>query len=346
MLIIQHSRYTLTKYEKTEGRTGYMQWYLGCDGKTTGPLSDEQARLRIMENPKLLVWSPGFADWLPAREFPELTERANITVPPLPCGAGSGTMNFRILGRDMQFVEVLLSPGESIVAEAGALMYKDETITMETVFGDGSARSGRGFMGKLLGAGKRVLTGESLFITQYTQNGDCTGHVAFGASFPGTIVPLSLSTLGGSVVCRRNNLLCVGKGVSIGLYFRKKIPAGFFGRDGFIMHKLEGDGTVFIHAGGTVAKKDLVEGENLDVVEDCIAAFDPEVGFDTKKTGNMKNIFLRRNGIRLVRLRGPGKVWLQSLPLSRLAGRILKAAAQNGGSGKNFKRDRNFPFRE
>jgi len=315
-----------------------MQWYLGCNGKTTGPLSDEQARLRIMENPELLVWSPGFADWLPAREFPELTEKADIRVPPLPCGADSRTMNFSILGRDMQFVEVLLSPGESIIAEAGALMYKDETITMETVFGDGSARSGRGFMGKLLGAGKRVLTGESLFITQYTQNGDCTGHVAFGASFPGSITALSLRSLGGCIICQKTGFLCAEKGVSIGLYFQKKIMTGLFGGEGFIMEKLEGDGMVFIHAGGTVIRKELADGETLNVDTGCLVAIDPKVGFDVKRSGSMKTMFFGGEGLFLARLQGPGTVWLQSLPFSRLAGKILETAVQSKENRKALRK--------
>ena len=313
-----------------------MEWYIGYEGKITGPLNEAQAKLEARENSKALAWRPGSSGWVPVAGIPELTDKTEVSVPPFPGGINSAGTDFRIYGQDMQFVEIELDSGESTIAKVGTLIYKDSTVTMDTVLGDGSDRTDKGILGKLLGTGRKVLTGKSFFITRFTQSTPGKGRVAFGTPFPGIIVPLSLSMLGGSVFCRRNNLLCAGKGVSIGLYFRKKIPAGFFGRDAFIMHKLEGDGTVFIHAGGTVAKKELAEGENLDVAADCIAAFGPEVGFDTEKTGNMKNIFLRGKGIHLVRLRGPGKVWLQSLPLSRLAGRILKTAAQNGGRQKGF----------
>ena len=233
----------------------------------------------------------------------------------------------------MQFVEVELDPGESAVAEAGAMMYKDQSIQMETIFGDGSGQnSGGGFMGKLLGAGKRLITGESLFITAFTHTGSGKAHVAFGAPYPGNIIPVPLSSVGGALICQKDSFLCAAKGVAIGMHLQKKILTGLFGGEGFIMQKLEGDGMVFVHAGGTVVERELQAGETLHVDTGCVVAFEQNVGFDIQQAGGIKTALFGGEGLFFANLTGPGKIWLQSLPFSRLAGRMLQAAPQRGGS--------------
>nr|WP_269433980.1 TIGR00266 family protein [Desulfonema ishimotonii] len=240
-------------------------------------------------------------------------------------------IDYKVFGAEMQFVEIELDPGESAVAEAGAMMYKDSTVDMQTVFGDGAPASG-GFMGKLLGAGKRLLTGESLFTTVFTHTGQGKAHVAFGAPYPGNIIPVSLSDVGGMLVCQKDSFLCAAKGVSIGIFFQKKILTGLFGGEGFVMQKLEGDGMVFVHAGGTVVERQLQAGETLHVDTGCVVAFEQSVDFDIQQAGGIKTSLFGGEGLFFARLRGPGRIWLQSLPFSRLAGRMLQAAPQRGGS--------------
>jgi uncharacterized protein (TIGR00266 family) len=233
----------------------------------------------------------------------------------------------------MQFVEVELDPGESAVAEAGAMMYKDASIHMTTVFGDGSAQSGGGgFMDKLLGAGKRLLTGESLFMTVFTHNGQGKAHVAFGAPYPGNIIPVPLPSVGGTLICQKDSFLCAAKGVSVGIHLQRKILTGLFGGEGFIMQRLDGDGMVFVHAGGTVIDRTLTAGEVLHVDTGCIVAMESSVKFDIQQAGNIKTALFGGEGLFFANLQGPGRVWLQSLPFSRLAGRMLQAAPQRGGS--------------
>jgi uncharacterized protein (TIGR00266 family) len=240
-------------------------------------------------------------------------------------------IDFKIFGKEMQFVEIELDPGESAVAEAGALMYKDSPVQMETVFGDGSPTGSGGFMNALVGAGKRLLTGESLFITVFTHRGNGKGRAAFGAPYPGSIIPVSLKDLGGSLICQKDSFLCAAKGVSIGVYFQRKILTGLFGGEGFIMQKLEGDGLVFVHAGGCVVERELRAGETLNVDTGCIVAFQEGVGFDIQQVGGIKSALFGGEGLFFANLTGPGKVWLQSLPFSRLAGRMLQAAPKGGG---------------
>ncbi|MDH3838206.1 MAG: TIGR00266 family protein [Desulfobacteraceae bacterium] len=232
----------------------------------------------------------------------------------------------------MQFVEVELDPGESAVAEAGAMMYKDQSVNMETVFGDasGSGRGG-GFMDKLLGAGKRLLTGESLFMTVFTHTGQGKAHVAFGAPYPGNIIPIPLTSVDGCLICQKDSFLCAAKGVSIGIHFQKKILTGLFGGEGFIMQKLEGDGMVFVHAGGTVVDRKLQSGEVLHVDTGCIVAMEKSVRFEIQQAGNIKTALFGGEGLFFATLHGPGKIWLQSLPFSRLAGRMLQASPERGG---------------
>ena len=239
-------------------------------------------------------------------------------------------IDFHIYGHEMQYIEVELDPGESAVAEAGALMYKTESIDMETVFGDATSSQPKGFMGRLLGAGQRLLTGESLFITVFTQNGIGKGRVAFGAPFPGTIIPVNLSHHQNRIICQKDSFLAGTKGVQIGVFFQKKILTGLFGGEGFIMQKLEGDGWVFMHVGGAVKEIDLSPGEVLHVDTGCLAAMTSTVDFEIMQAGGIKTMLFGGEGLFFAKLTGPGKVWLQSLPFSRLAGRMLACSPAAG----------------
>ncbi|GAX88853.1 TIGR00266 family protein [Effusibacillus lacus] len=239
-------------------------------------------------------------------------------------------IDFKIHGDDMQFVEIELDPQESVVAEAGGLMMMEDGISMETIFGDGSQEN-KGIMGKLFSAGKRLLTGESLFMTVFTNAGQGKRHVSFAAPYPGKIVPLDLSELGGKVVCQKDSFLCAAKGVSVGIELQRKLGTGFFGGEGFIMQKLEGDGLAFVHAGGTIYEKQLQPGELLRIDTGCLVAFTKEVDYDIEFVGGVKTALFGGEGLFFATLRGPGKVWVQSLPFSRLASRVFAAAPQGGG---------------
>ncbi len=242
-------------------------------------------------------------------------------------------VDYKIYGDDMQFVEVELDPDEAAIAEAGGMMYMDDGIEMETLFGDGSQDTS-GLFGKLVGAGKRILTGESLFMTVFANQGQGKRSVAFGAPYPGKIVPIRLSDVGGSLTAQKDAFLCAAKGVSIGIAFQKKIGAGLFGGEGFVMQKLDGDGVVFLHAGGTLLERTLAAGESIRVDTGCIAAFQPSVNYDVKFVGGIKSALFGGEGLFFATLKGPGKVWIQSLPFSRLADRIYAAAPQTAGKSR------------
>lgn len=239
-------------------------------------------------------------------------------------------VEFKVHGEDLQFVEIMLDPLETIIAEAGAMMYMDSDIEMDTIFGDGSGKEGNDFMGKLFSAGKRMVTGESLFMTAFTNTGAVKKCVSFAAPYPGKVVPFDLSDCGGTMICQKDSFLCAAKGISVGIAFQKKIGVGLFGGEGFIMQKLEGDGLAFMHAGGTIIKKDLQPGEIIKLDTGCLVAMTKTVDYDIQFAGNIKNALFGGEGIALATLRGPGSVWLQSLPFSRLADRIYTAS--KGGS--------------
>jgi uncharacterized protein (TIGR00266 family) len=241
-------------------------------------------------------------------------------------------VDFRIIGDDMQFVEVELDPGESAVAEAGSMMYMTADIDMETVFGDGGPQQRAGVMGALLGAGKRLLTGESLFMTVFTNQGARKRHVAFAAPYPGKILAMDLQQLGGELICQKDSFLCAARGVSVGIAFQRKIGVGLFGGEGFIMQRLTGDGLCFVHAGGTVHETTLGAGESLRVDTGCLVALQPSVAYDIQYVGKVKTALFGGEGLFFANLTGPGRVWLQSLPFSRMADRIYKAAPAAGGS--------------
>lgn len=231
-------------------------------------------------------------------------------------------IDYKIFGEEMQAVEIELDPMETAIGEAGSFMMMDQEIQMETVFGDGSSNEG-GFMGKLFSAGKRLIVGESLFMTAFTNTGVGKKHVTFASPYPGKIVPMNLSILGGKVICQKDAFLCAAKGVSIGIEFQKRLGTGLFGGEGFIMQKLEGDGMAFVHAGGMIIEKELHPGQLIKVDTGCIVAFTNQVDYDIQFVKGIRNMVFGGEGLFYATLRGPGKVWLQSLPISRLAGRIL-----------------------
>ena len=244
-------------------------------------------------------------------------------------------VDYEILGEDLQYVRVELDPGEAVVGEAGAMMYLEDGIQMQTIFGDGSQQSQQGgFMGALLGAGKRLLTGESLFMTVFQNQGQGKRKAAFAAPYPGKIIGLHLKELGGEILTQKDSFLAAAKGVSLGIAFTKRFGAGLFGGEGFILQRLQGDGWCFVNAGGTLEEKTLAPGETLRVDTGCIVAMQPTVDYDIKMAGGVKTVLFGGEGLFLATLRGPGKVWLQSLPFSRLASRIYAAAPQTGRGGR------------
>ncbi len=238
-------------------------------------------------------------------------------------------IDYKLYGEEMQFVEIELDPQESVVAESGSFMMMDADVAMATIFGDGTQQQG-GIFGKLLSAGKRILTGESLFMTAFTNVGHGKKRVSFAAPYSGKILPLDLCDLGGKVICQKDAFLCAAKGVAVGIEFQRKLGTGLFGGEGFIMQKLEGDGMAFVHAGGMVVEKTLGVGDILKVDTGCVVAYTQSVDFDIEFVGGVKNTIFGGEGLFFATLRGPGKVWVQSLPISRLADRILRY----GGTGK------------
>ncbi len=240
-------------------------------------------------------------------------------------------IDYEIYGEEMQYVEIELDPQEAVVAEAGSFMMMDNGIQMDTIFGDGSNQE-KGVLGKIFSAGKRILTGESLFMTAFLNAGQGKKKVSFASPYPGKIVPIDLSENMGKFICQKDAFLCAAKGVSVGIEFSKKLGRGLFGGEGFIMQKLEGDGMAFVHAGGTLAKKELAMGETLKVDTGCIVGFTQNVEYDIEFIGGIKNTIFGGEGLFFATLRGPGTVYVQSLPFSRLAGRVLAALPRGGNS--------------
>lgn len=242
-------------------------------------------------------------------------------------------IEYEISGEEMQFVEVILDPGESVVAEAGSFMMMDTDIQMETIFGDGSKQN-EGVLGSLFSAGKRLLTGESLFMTAFLNVGQGKKGVSFASPYPGKIIPIDLSAFGEKFICQKDAFLCAAKGVSVGIEFSRKLGRGLFGGEGFIMQKLEGDGLAFVHAGGTIAKKELKAGETIKVDTGCLVGFSQHIQYDISFVGGIKNTLFGGEGLFFASLQGPGTVYVQSLPFSRLASRVWAAAPRGGGKSK------------
>jgi len=325
---------------------GSNQWYMAIGGHQVGPVTQQEIITNLQNgsiDAETLVFSAGMTNWQKVKDVPAFAPwvkggagasagqaAGGFTPPPAP-GRRAHDIDFEIHGGEMQFVEVELDPGEGAIAEAGSMMYMTQGIQMETIFGDGSQRQSSGVMGALLGAGKRILTGESLFMTAFTNQGPSKHKVAFGAPYPGKILPMDLRALGGHLVCQKDSFLCAARGVSIGIAFQRKLGVGLFGGEGFIMQKLEGDGLCFVHAGGNIQHFELKAGESLRVDTGCLVALQPSVNYDIQFVGGIKTALFGGEGIFFATLQGPGRVWLQSLPLSRMADRIYSSAPQNKG---------------
>lgn len=315
-------------------------WYLGIGGQQQGPLGTQQILDMIRSGvvtATAYVYGGSVTTWTPIMQVPTFASSLHAAPPPPPppppgaAPVAADQIDFEIIGSEMQFVEITLDPGEAAIAEAGAFFYMDPGIRMETIFGDGSAQSqSQGFMGKLLGGAKRVLTGESLFTTIFGNGAQQRQKVSFAAPYPGKIIPIDLRQHQGTLLCQKDAFLCAAKGISIGIAWNKKIGAGLFGGEGFILQKIEGQGLAFIHAGGTVVSRDLAAGETLRLDTGCLVAFEPHVNYDIQWVGGFKSALFGGEGLFFATLTGPGRVWLQSLPFSRLAGRMLAAAAAAG----------------
>ena len=243
-------------------------------------------------------------------------------------------IDYHIYGEEMQYVEIELDPQEIVIAEAGSFMMMDNNIQMETIFGDGSGQE-NGLFDKLLSAGKRVLTGESLFMTAFINQNNTKSKVSFASPYPGKIIPIDLTQFNGKFICQKDAFLCAAKGVSVGIEISKKLGRGLFGGEGFIMQKLEGDGLAFVHTGGTLAKKELAAGEILKVDTGCIVGFTKDVDYDIEFIGGIKNSIFGGEGLFYTTLRGPGTVYVQSLPFSRLADRIIASAPRASGNSRD-----------
>lgn len=310
------------------------EWYFVEDGRAVGPMSRDELERRLpgLQGGDTLVFGPGMSSWTAARHVPEFrgeTAAVRESLPPAPPRRRADEIDFAIHGDDLQYVEIDLDPGEMVLAEAGAMMYMTDGIDMQARFGDPSADD-QGLLGKVITAGKRVLTGESLFITTFTGRGPGKQRIAFAAPFPGRIVPMDLAQLGGEILCQKHSFLCAARGVSIGIALTRRFGAGLFGGEGFILQRLHGDGLAFVHAGGTLAHRQLAEGETLRIDTGCIVAFQPSVDYDIKFVGGFRNTLFGGEGLFYALLSGPGSVWLQSLPFSRLANRIIAASGIGG----------------
>jgi uncharacterized protein (TIGR00266 family) len=315
------------------------KWYVDKDGEPDGPYRLEEIRQGLLAgnySADTLVFGPGMDKWDPIAWVPQISGMLDEdTRPPLPRATYHRSrlahdIDFAIHGSEMQYIEIELDPQEAVVAEAGAMMYMSTAIHMDTVFGDGTTQGG--LFDKLVGAGKRLLTGESLFMTVFSNQGAGKQHVAFAAPYPGKIIPMNLAELGGEIICQKDAFLCAARGVEISISFQKKLGVGLFGREGFIMQRLSGDGLAFMHAGGTLMSRELAADEFLRVDTGCLVAMEKSVDYDIQYVGNIKSAIFGGEGIFFATLTGPGTVWLQSLPFSRLAGRIYQAAPQKGGS--------------
>ncbi len=313
-----------------------MGWYYAKDGQPVGPMSRDELIDKLPEagGADALIFGPTTPNWTKARHVASVVGgmRGGAASPLVPRVRVADGIDYEIFGDDMQFVEVTLDPDEVVVAEAGAMLYMTQGIQMETVFGDPSKQ--QGMLGKLVDAGKRMVTGESLFLTTFGAISTQRESVAFASPYPGKIIPMHVGELGGEVLCQKSAFLCAARGVQIDIAFQKKIGVGLFGGEGFILQRIKGDGIAFVHAGGTIVRRELAPGENLRVDTGCLVAFQPSVGYDITRAGGIKTSLFGGEGIFLAALTGPGTVWLQSLPFSRLAGRIAGTFSAAKGKGE------------
>lgn len=316
-------------------------WYYAKGQQQVGPMELDYLVREIRTQPagdRTLVYGPNMTNWVEARLVPEIAAQLRAAPsggfnapPPPPTHTAADIIDYEIFGTEMQYVEITLDPGEMVIAEPGGMMYQTAGIRMETKFGDPSSRQSQGFLGKVMTAGKRMLTGESLFVTTF-QNISSGGRetVAFAAPYPGKILAMDLQQMGGTLICQKDSFLCAARGVQINIAFQKKMMVGLFGGEGFIMQRLSGDGVALIHAGGTLMKRTLAPGESLRVDTGCIVALHPSVTYDIQFVGGFKNTLFGGEGLFFATLTGPGDIWLQSLPFSRLAGRVLANAGAGG----------------
>jgi uncharacterized protein (TIGR00266 family) len=313
-------------------------WYVGINGQQEGPLPTSAIVARIQAGTlpdATYVFSQGMANWTPIRSvqpFAAVFGGGAPPPPPMPMPtAAPDVVDWQITGEEMQYVEITLDPGEAVMAEAGAFLFKETGIEMETVFGDGTGRPNETFWDKVVASGTRALTGESLTLTQFRNAAQSRQKVSFASPYPGKIVPLDLAQLGGKIVCEKDAFLCAARGVKVGIEFQTNIATGLFGGEGFILQKLEGQGMAFVHAGGCVFSRQLEAGETLQVDTGCLVGFQPTVKYEVKMVKGVLNIVFAGEGLFMATLTGPGTVWLQTLPFSRLAGRVWAAAPQGGG---------------
>jgi len=315
-------------------------WYIGINGQQQGPLGTQQV-VDMIRAGQITTTAYAYGQtqpqWTPIAQIPTFAPLfAQMPPPPPPPPVGpaptvADQIDFEVIGAEMQFVEIVLDPGEAAIAEAGAFFYMDPGIKMETIFGDGSQQAQQqGFFGKLAAGAKRVLTGESLFMTVFGNGANERQKVAFAAPYPGKIIPVDLRQHGGTLLCQKDAFLCAAKGISVGIAWNKKVGARLFGGEGFILQKIEGQGLAFIHAGGTIVSRELKAGETVRLDTGCLVAFEPSVNYDIQWVGGFKSALFGGEGLFFATLTGPGRVWLQSLPFSRLAGRMLAAAVASG----------------
>lgn len=316
-------------------------WHIAIGSEQQGPFSLEEVLPRFRSGelaPDTYVFTQGMANWVAASTRPEFAAAlggGGVTPPAPPTGGGvADVIDYKIYGEEMQFVEITLDPREACIAEAGAFMYMDPGIEMQTIFGDGSGQGGGSLFDKFLSAGKRVLTGESLFMTLFANGGHQRQDVAFASPYPGSIIPVDLSAHGNLLMCQKESFLVAAKGVSVGIAFQRKLGVGLFGGEGFILQKLEGDGLAFLHAGGTVVERSLAAGETMRLDTGCLVAFERQVSYDIQAVPGIKSKIFGGEGLFYASLTGPGKIWIQSLPFSRLAKQVYAAAPQTGGTRK------------
>ncbi len=323
----------------TQAPTQNSVWFTAVNGKQAGPMTkaDVEAQIRGGALPRnAYVFRKGMDNWVVAGDHEDFAEAfAEQAPPPVPTDRMADEIDYQIFGEEMQFVEITLDSQEACIAEAGSFMYMDPGIDMQTIFGDGSYKDKQGgFLDKVLSAGKRVLTGESLFMTVFGNTHPQRQKVAFASPYPGRIIPIDLSAHNGQLICQKDAFLCAAKGVAVGIAFNRRLGAGFFGGEGFILQKLEGDGLAFVHAGGTIMERELAAGERMRLDTGCLVALESTVTYDIQMVPGIKTALFGGEGLFFAALTGPGKVWVQSLPFSRLASRVYAAAPQTGGARK------------
>lgn len=299
-------------------------WYCFFNGEKTGPLSRESARMFINEHPGCLVWREGMAEWM-TPENAGFDETALSDTPPK--GVLHPKLSFEINGDDMQYIEFDLKPRETVLAEPGSMIYKQYGIDVDASFG---AKQHKSLLSNLWSAGKRVLSGENLFFTSFTNVRNQNQKVAFSAPYPGKIIPVSLSDFGGQIICQKDSFLCAEPDTEISIFFQKRIMTAIFGGAGFIMQSLHGNGTAFIHAGGAIHEYNLSQGESMQVDAGCLVAFEPSVMFDITNAGSLKSQIFGGAGLFFANLSGPGRVWVQSLPFTRFASRLTSVREKGG----------------